>query len=95
MAEKVIRQDIANVIMEHTGCNNFASVKATNAIVEMLSSELANGKIIELRGFGTFFIKESKRTKGYNMYGNEVVIIPPMKRPKFKPTKKLLKLCNK
>ena len=60
-----------------------------------LESALKKGKNIELRGFGTFFIKKVKEQYNKrNPSNNELVYVPSRNKVRFKPSKKLKKFIN-
>jgi integration host factor subunit beta len=61
-----------------------------DAIFDEITDALANGDRVELRGFGTFSVKERDARVGRNPRTGESVNVPPKKMPFFK-TGKLLR----
>ena len=54
---------------------------------------LKNKKKIELRGFGTFFIKKIKeKYSARNPKTGELIYVPEKNKVRFKPSKKLKKI---
>ena len=54
-----------------------------------IATALQNGEKFELRGFGTFKIRDQKARVGRNPQTGETVNIPAKKVPVFKPSKQL------
>ena len=59
------------------------------AVLEGITTALAKGEKVELRGFGTFKVKESKPRTGRNPKTGEEIQIPAKKVVKFTPAKEL------
>ena len=60
-----------------------------------LEKALMEGKTIELRGFGTFFIKKIKeKYSARNPKSGELIYVPEKNKIRFRPSKKLNKLIN-
>tara|TARA_Y100001958_G_C21029138_1_gene402804 strand:- start:415 stop:696 length:282 start_codon:yes stop_codon:yes gene_type:complete len=61
-----------------------------------ISSALREGTKIELRGFGSFFIKRIKeKYSARNPKTGEIIYIPEKNKVRFRPSKKLKELINK
>jgi len=61
-----------------------------------LGQALKDNKRIELRGFGTFFVKKIKeKYSARNPKTGEIIYIPEKNRIRFKASKKLKDLINK
>ncbi len=65
-----------------------------NTVLESISDALQNGEKVELRGFGSFKIRERKARIGRNPKTGEKVDIPAKKIPFFKPGKELRDIVN-
>ena len=57
---------------------------AMDAIFEEITSSLLEGKRVEIRGLGSFEIRNYKGYKGRNPQNKEIIDIPPKKVPFFK-----------
>ena len=67
-----------------------------NIFLSSLQKALREGKKIELRGFGTFFIKKIKeKYTSRNPKTGELIYVPEKNKVRFKPTKGLKVLLNK
>ena len=62
---------------------------AVKTILEMMSTSLADGKRIEIRGFGSFSVNHRSPRMGRNPRSGEKVAIPEKRVPHFKPGKAL------
>jgi integration host factor subunit beta len=62
-----------------------------NSVMDLLLSsiteELAQGNSVEIRGFGTFKVRERKARMGRNPSTSEPVAIPARRVPVFTPSK--------
>ncbi len=66
-----------------------------NTVLEEISSALANGNRVELRGFGSFFVKSRESRIGRNPRTGEQVDIEEKNVPFFKTGKNLRERINK
>lgn len=66
-----------------------------DAIFDNMTASLASGEKIEIRGLGSFKIKEHKARKGRNPKTGEIIDIPSKKTPFFKVGKELKERVNK
>ncbi len=67
----------------------------TNTIIETMSDALAEGNSIEIRGFGSFVVKEYESYTGRNPKTGEKIKVSPKKLPFFKVGKDLRERVNK
>ena len=67
----------------------------TNTIIETMSDALAGGDSIEIRGFGSFVVKEYESYTGRNPKTGEKIKVSPKKLPFFKVGKDLRERVNK
>jgi integration host factor subunit beta len=65
-----------------------------NTILSSMSNSLSCGDKIELRGFGSFKVKEYTSYMGVNPTNGEKVFVKPKKLPSFKASKKLNEAIN-
>ena len=63
---------------------------------ECIEKALIEGKSLELRGFGTFFLKRIKeKYSARNPKTGELIYVPKKKKIRFKASKKLKEILNK
>ncbi len=65
-----------------------------DGFLNALKLALANGENIEIRGFGTFKVKNHKARKARNPRTNQEVHVPARKKAFFKVSKELNKMLN-
>ncbi|MBI4481855.1 MAG: integration host factor subunit beta [Acidobacteria bacterium] len=63
-------------------------------VLDSIVESLQRGEKIELRGFGSFRIRERASRQGRNPKTGEKVSVPSKKVPYFKPGKELKDLIN-
>lgn len=82
----------ADLIEELKGRNGFSRRQA-DQVVELffkeLTDSLAGGDRVEIRGFGSFFVKTYKAYTGRNPKTGDLVNVQPKKLPFFKCGKEL------
>ena len=87
----------ANLIDE-VAKNSVLSKKDAEAIVQAvldsIVESLKGGGKVELRGFGSFRLRERSSREGRNPKTGEKVFVPAKKVPYFKPGKDLRELIN-
>ena len=66
-----------------------------DTFVSSITGALTEKKTIEIRRFGTFFLKEiSEKKNARNPKTGELIYIPKKNKLRFKPSKELKKLIN-
>ncbi len=65
------------------------TMSITNTIIDSMSEALAKGDSIEIRGFGSFVVKEYASYTGRNPKSGEKIKVAPKKLPFFKVGKDL------
>lgn len=76
-------------IAEQAGINKTQATAALQAVETGVVDTLANGGKVELKGFGTFSVKERAERTGRNPQTGEAIQIPAKKAPIFKAGKAL------
>ncbi|MFH1070983.1 MAG: HU family DNA-binding protein [Candidatus Glassbacteria bacterium] len=88
------KADIIELIAEKTGF----TIKDIKVVVEGFLDEVKNALVedqhIEIRGFGTFKVKNHKMRKARNPRTNQEVTVPSRKKAFFKVSKELNKDLN-
>ena len=81
VSERVkIRSNVAKVIVD--------------TIFDAMRESLEKGERIEIRGFGSFTVRDYGGYKGRNPKTGKVVDVPPKKLPYFKTGKELKEMVN-
>jgi DNA-binding protein HU-beta len=87
--DKMIKLDIINHVAERTGVPKQKAEQVVDSLFNAMKDALAQGKRIELRGFGVFVVKARKSGIGRNPRTGKEVPIPSGKTIRFKPGKDL------
>ncbi|MBM9605097.1 HU family DNA-binding protein [Desulfopila inferna] len=66
----------------------------TNTVIETMTEALAKGESIEIRGFGSFVIKNYESYEGRNPKTGKKIKVKPKKLPFFKVGKDLREQVN-
>lgn len=85
------KKDIAEAIAEECNLKKYEAKRAVDAIIDVLKRSVVNAEDIELRGLGTFKVKDTPQRKGRNIQKGTLVDIPATKMIKFKCSKSLIK----
>jgi len=70
------------------------SETVVNLVFESISNALNRGEKVEIRGFGSFTIRERDGREARNPKTGELVKIPPKRTPFFKTGKELRERVN-
>jgi len=71
------------------------SEEIINLIFDSMASTLAEGGRIEIRGFGSFVVKDYKSYMGRNPKTGEMIKVQPKRLPFFKVGKELRERVNR
>jgi len=63
-------------------------------VLDSIVDSLKSGEKIEIRGFGSFRLRERNSREGRNPKTGETVFVPAKRVPYFKPGKELRELIN-
>src|SRR2546425_446183 len=83
------KADIVDQIAERTGLTKKDVAETVDSFLNAVARALAHGHHIEIRGFGTFRVKDRKSRIARNPRTGEAVPVPPRKVPVFKVSKEL------
>ena len=93
MSKKVLIKQLRkkNPKLSNSICEEVLSIFCSS-----IEKALINGQTVEIRGFGTFFIKNIKaKFSARNPATGKLIYIPEKKRVRFKSSKKFKELINK
>jgi integration host factor subunit beta len=83
------KQELVGAVARRGGVKFSDAEMIVNLFFECLRNALIRGDRIEIRGFGSFKIKEYKSYEGRNPKSGEKVVVLPKKLPFFKVGKEL------
>lgn len=85
----IIKDDIITKICRKTNYNHTMVSTTVDALLDIVTDNLANGNSIQFAGFGTFVPKKCAERTGRNPHTNEEVKIPARIVPSFRAGKHL------
>jgi len=85
---------IEKVVQTHGMLNMKVSEVLVNTVFDSIEEALKTGDKVEIRGFGSFTIRERLGREARNPKSGEIVRIPAKKTPFFKTGKELKERVN-
>lgn len=89
------KSELIEALAEKTNMPIREAGSITNALIDTMSEALAKGDSIEIRGFGSFVVKEYGSYTGRNPKTGEKIKVSPKKLPFFKVGKDLREQVNR
>lgn len=72
----------------------FEAKRALEMVTDSITKVMSDNKVIELVGFGSFYILPLASREGRNLQTGEKIILKPYNRPMFRASKRLKDACN-
>ena len=88
------KSDLVREVARVAGLSREVSETAVSAVFERITEALVKGERVELRGLGTFEVRQRSARAGRNPKTGTPVEIPPRKVPFFKTGKELREILN-
>ena len=88
------KSDLVDAISGRAGVPKSQAQTIVEDVLEVIAEGLTKGDKIDLRGFGTFSVRDSAARTGRNPQTGEPIQIPARKQPAFKPGKELRDRVN-
>lgn len=89
------KADLVAEVAKKTGLEKDEVSRVVESFMETVKDSLLEGKRLEMRGFGTFLVRERAAKVARNISKQESLIIPSRSVPAFKPSKKFTTLFLK
>lgn len=83
------KSDLIERLAMRSGLNVLQAEEIVNLIYKRMRETMVAGGRIEIRGFGSFVVKEYEAYQGRNPKTGEKISVPPKKLPFFKVGKEL------
>ena len=83
------KSELIEKLAERCGINVMQSEEVVNLIYRKMRDTMVNGGRVEIRGFGSFVVKEYEAYQGRNPKTGQKIQVPPKKLPFFKVGKEL------
>ena len=89
------KSELVEALAARNGLTYKKSEEIVNIIFDSMADALTTGGRIEIRGFGSFVVKDYQAYMGRNPKTGEVIKVKPKKLPFFKVGKELREKVNK
>jgi DNA-binding protein HU-beta len=86
--------DLAAAVAAKTDMSKTDAVTAIEAMLDVITKALKKGTEVRLVGFGAFYVRNRKASKGRDPRTGETIAIKATKLPKFRPGKALKEAVN-
>ena len=83
------KSELVSAVAEKAGIRKKDAEASLNAFISVVTETLKKGDKVEIRGFGTFLMKERAPRTARNPRTGEKVDVPAKLSPAFKPGKDL------
>lgn len=88
------KYDVAVAVAAKTSMSKAAATEALEAMMDVITRALKKGTEVRLVGFGSFYVRNRKASKGRDPRTGETISIKATKLPKFKAGKVLKEAVN-
>ena len=88
------KSELVEQLAERSKMGNLQSEEVVNLIFDQMKKALSGGKRIEIRGFGSFTVKDYESYWGRNPKTGEKIWVAPKRLPTFKVGKELRERLN-
>jgi integration host factor subunit beta len=89
------KADLVEVISEHVSLSKKDTGIVVNLVLDNIGDALARGDKVELRGFGSFRVKQRRSRRARNPRTGTSVFVPAKLIPFFKASNDLKSIVNK
>src|SRR5258708_2169328 len=83
------KADLVEQIATETGVSKNHTALIVDSLLDAFCRTLSEGKHLEIRGFGTFKVRERRARRARNPRSGTEVLVPAKLVPVFKPSKEL------
>ena len=88
------KSELIKTLADMKGLHVDESAQIVGAFVDAIKEALIRGDRVEIRGFGSFKIKDYKGYQGRNPKTGDIVQVSPKRLPFFRPGKELKEFIN-
>jgi integration host factor subunit beta len=88
------KSELVGALANENGLTYKRAEEIVNLIFDSMADTLGNGGRIEIRGFGSFVVKDYKSYMGRNPKTGEIIKVRPKRLPFFKVGKELRERVN-
>ncbi len=83
------KADLVEQIAQQTGVSRNHTAIIVDGMLDSVCKALSEGKHLEIRGFGTFKVRERRARRARNPRSGTEVLVPAKLVPVFKPSREL------
>ena len=83
------KADLVEEIAQQTGVSRNHTAIIVDGLLDSVCRALSDGKHLEIRGFGTFKVRERRARRARNPRSGTEVLVPAKLVPVFKPSREL------
>lgn len=88
------KADLVSLVSQGTGLTQVEVAAVVEGVLEGISDALAQGKHVEIRGFGTFKVEQRAARDAINPQTGERIRVEAKKAPVFRPSDKMKARVN-
>jgi integration host factor subunit beta len=88
------KSDLISAIKEKTSLSRKDAEKVIDTFFDTITQSIVSGGRVEIRGFGSFMVKDYKPYVGRNPKTGSQIQVPPKKLPFFKVGKELKEMVD-
>ncbi|HSR69442.1 MAG TPA: integration host factor subunit beta [Acidobacteriota bacterium] len=88
------KAELVDAVAKNSDLSKKDAEVIVQTVLDSIVHSLKSGEKVELRGFGSFRLRERASRQGRNPKTGEKVFVPAKKVPYFKPGKDLKELIN-
>jgi len=88
------KSDLISAIKEKTSLSRKDAEKVIDTFFDTITQSIVSGGRVEIRGFGSFMVKNYKPYTGRNPKTGSQIQVPPKKLPFFKVGKELKEMVD-
>jgi len=89
------KSELIRSLSENRDIHTDDAAAVVNSFIDAIKTALIDGDRVEIRGFGSFKVKDYKGYTGRNPKSGDVVTVAPKRLPFFRPGKELKDYLNK
>jgi integration host factor subunit beta len=94
MRTKMTKSELIDAVASRTNVTKSRAETVVNCVFDAMSEALKNGEGIEIRGFGSFTVRQYKPYNGRNPRTGDPVHVASKRLPFFKVGKELKEMVN-
>lgn len=88
------KSELIDAVAQRTNITKSRAEQVVNCVFNAMTAALENGEGIEIRGFGSFTVRQYKSYNGRNPRTGKPVPVPEKRLPFFKVGKELKEIVN-